>query len=81
MVEKLSRQMEAWRLFQDDIPDDVWPWVHVLPDNLVVVTSPNAPHHTVVLPVLECVVIRSEVGCIYAVTADDFAKKYREVSA
>ena len=70
-VRKLERPMEAWVLATDAMPLEVLRWVHHLPGRLVVLVSPRAPHHTAVMPLDDCVVIRSEVGCLYAVTRKD----------
>lgn len=76
IVEKRSRIMEAWRLGVGlDMPADVAAWVFALPNGLYAVVSPRAPHH-VVIAAFGWWVIRTEVGCLYAVTPWDFDKKY-----
>jgi hypothetical protein len=76
-VVKKARVMEAWPGdASGEMPADVAEWVGWLPNGLMVVTSPRAPHGSVVLPADDCVVIRSEVGCLYAVTKAQFGAKY-----
>jgi hypothetical protein len=78
-VVKRARVMDAWTLDTHQLPSGVWEYVHALPNGLAVVTSPRAPHHSVVLPWDDCVVIKSEVGCLYAVTKRDYAAKYEPI--
>jgi hypothetical protein len=80
IVEKLSRRMEAWQLCRHELPADVARWVFVLPGGLFAVVSPNPPHHSVIAT-STCWVVRTEVGCLYAVSDADFGRKYRSIEA
>ena len=76
VILKLERQMEAWQLGKGGIPEDVMAWVKCLPNGKVVVVSPNAPHHTFIAE-MGWWLIRTEVGCIYAIPDSEFRRKYR----
>jgi hypothetical protein len=81
-VVKKARVMEAWPIdhrisMSAQLPDDVWIWVNYAGDDWVAVVSPRNPlAGAVVLPADDCVVIRSEKGCLYAVTKAQFREKY-----
>jgi hypothetical protein len=83
-VEKLARRMDAWRYGYDRLPVDVEHWVIPLGVRaMAVLISPRAG--TAHGPgskagtVLEMGwwIVRAETGCLYAVSDDDFRKKYR----
>jgi hypothetical protein len=86
-VQKLARFMEAWRWGFDTMPGDVARWIMPLgtPGLGAVLVSPRAG--TAHGPgskagtVIEAgwYIVRAETGCLYAVSNEDFRKKYRPV--
>ena len=79
---KLARPMEAWQIGQGPIPEDVRKWIIVLPSGDYVLISPRAgsAHGPGTRAGIVCAegwwIIRAETGCLYAVTDEDFRKKY-----
>jgi hypothetical protein len=82
-VEKLARQMEAWRFGYDVLPIAVSKWTVPLTNGFTALISPRAGNaHGAGSKVGTVIqsgwwIIRAETGCLYAVTDDQFRNKYR----
>jgi hypothetical protein len=82
-VEKLARQMEAWRFGHDVLPIAVSKWTVPLTNGFTALVSPRAGNaHGAGSKVGTVIqsgwwIIRAETGCLYAVSDTEFWKKYR----
>ena len=84
-VFKLARRMDAWRYGHDELPRGIAQWIMPLPSRYAVLVSPRAgtAHGpgTRAGIVIEpgWWVIQADTGCLYAVSDDDFQRKYAEL--
>ena len=83
LVEKIARVMDAWRYGHDTLPPDIDDWVMPLSCTRAVLISPRAgTAHGAGSKAGTVIdvgwwIIRAETGCLYAVSDDEFHRKYR----